>query len=704
MADTHCPYCALQCGITLEGTGAQTSLRGRDFETNGGALCRKGFSAAKLLEHPQRITNPMQRQADGSFAPVDWDTALDLIAHKALEIRAESGADAVAMFGSGSLTNEKAYQLGKFARLALGTSRIDYNGRFCMSSAAAGTNKAFGLDRGLPFPLADLDNAAMILMLGSNVADTMPPFVRHLETVRTRGGLIVVDPRRSATAKLADEGAGWHLQPTPSSDLALLLGLAHVVLTESLADTHYLAERTVGLDSLRSSVASWWPERTAKVTGIPADQIRRTARALAAAATSAKNGGNPVYILTGRGIEQHANGTDTVTAAINLALLLGLPGTLAGGYGTITGQGNGQGGREHGQKCDQLPGYRKISDPEHRAHVAKVWGVEPEIIPGPGIPAVELLNTLGTKSGARMLMVHGANPVISAPDANQIFAALRRLDFLVVSDFFFSETAAEADLVLPVLQWAEEEGTMTNLEGRILRRRAAMPAPGQAKSELWIFSQLAQRLNAPGTFSPNASEVFDELKLASAGGIADYSGVNWEDVDQGAAIYWPCPEGSEISTKTGERNGTPRLFLDRFAHSDGKAQIIAVYAPNQLPNKQISLVTGRLLEHYQSGAQTRRVDELATAAPEAALEIHPSTALAHQISDGQMVKVSNQRGTSIARAKLSTDMRLDTVFLPFHFPNTGTANLLTDPSVDPFSKMPEFKHAHVSLNPIKGES
>ncbi|WP_334123919.1 molybdopterin oxidoreductase family protein [Glutamicibacter sp.] len=704
MTATHCPYCALQCGITLENSGPQLVLSGRDFETNGGALCRKGFSATKLLEHPGRLQTPLLRQSDGSFAPIGWDTALDLIAEKALSIRAESGADAVAMFGSGSLTNEKAYQLGKFARLALGTSRIDYNGRFCMSSAAAGTNKAFGLDRGMPFPLADLDDAAMILMLGSNVADTMPPFVRHLDTVRERGGLIVVDPRRSATAKLSAEGAGWHLQPTPATDLQLLLGLAHVVLAESLADSDYLAARTTGLDALRASVAAWWPERTAAITGVPAEEIRRTARSLAHAAREAKNGGHPVYILTGRGIEQHANGTDTVSAAINLALLLGLPGTLAGGYGTITGQGNGQGGREHGQKCDQLPGYRKIADPEHRAHVAKVWGVDPEIIPGPGIPAVQLLNTLGTATGARMLMIHGANPVVSAPDANQIFAALRRLDFLVVADFFLSETAAEADLVLPVLQWAEEEGTMTNLEGRILRRRAAIAPPGQAKSELWIFSELAQRLQAPGTFSPDAAEVFAELKLASAGGISDYSGVNWEQLDQGAKIYWPCPEGSTISTDPAARNGTPRLFLDRFAHQDGKAQLIAVYAPVASPSKKISLVTGRLLEHYQSGTQTRRVDELAATSPDVRLEIHPSTALAHQISDGQLVEVSNQRGTTIARAKLSTDMRLDTVFLPFHFPRTSTANLLTDPSVDPFSAMPEFKHAQVSLNPIKGEN
>lgn len=710
MTATHCPYCALQCGITLErSTQAEApepvSLKGRDFETNGGALCRKGYSAATLLDHPERLQAPMLRQADGSLAPIGWEQALDLVVDKARAIREESGADALAVFGSGSLTNEKAYQLGKFARLALGTSRIDYNGRFCMSSAAAGTNRAFGLDRGLPFPLTDLDEAGMILMLGSNVADTMPPFVRHLAGARENGGLVVVDPRRSATAKLCADNAGWHLQPTPATDLPLLLGLAHVLVAESLADTGYLAARTNGFDAVKASLAGWWPERTAQVTGVPAEQIRRTARALAQASSEAKTGGKPVYILTGRGIEQHANGTDTVTAAINLALLLGLPGTMAGGYGTITGQGNGQGGREHGQKCDQLPGYRKITDLEHRAQVARVWGVDPEIIPGPGLPAVELLEALGTPTGPRMMMIHGANPVISAPDASNVSRSLASLDFLVVCDFFLSETAAQADLVLPVLQWAEEEGSMTNLEGRILRRRAALEAPRNARSELWILSQLAQRLDAPGRFSPDPREVFEELKRASAGGLADYSGVHWDDLDAGAAVYWPCPAGTEVTAEPGIRNGTPRLFLDGFAHADRRAVLVPVaFQPAPKKNSSaVSLVTGRLLEHYQSGAQTRRVPELAKAAPEPLLEIHPATALAHQVAQGQKVLISNERGEVTARALLTADARLDTVFLPFHYPGAGTANLLTEAKVDPHSRMPEFKHAHVSLNTVEEE-
>ena len=711
--DTHCPYCALQCGITLDPSpGAEARepvlLSGRDFETNRGALCRKGYSAGNLLNHPERISTPLRRRSDGGFDPVSWEEALDEIAQQAAKIRRQHGADAVAVFGAGGLTNEKAYQLGKFARLALGTSRIDYNGRFCMSSAAAAGNRAFGLDRGLPFPLADLDNASMILMLGSNVAETMPPFVRHLSNARDCGGLVVVDPRRSLTAELCAEGSGWHLQPTPGTDLELLLGLAHVLLSENLFDEPYLSTRTLGLAALRASVNPWWPERVATITGVPASEIRRTARALAAAAAEAKTGGGPVYILTGRGVEQHANGTDTTTAAINISLLLGLPGTLGGGFGTITGQGNGQGGREHGQKSDQLPGYRKITDPAHRAHVAKVWGINPEIIPGPGIPATELLHTLGTADGAKMLLVHGSNPALSSPDASKVIAGLRRLDFLVVCDFFLSETAAEADLVLPVLQWAEEEGTMTNLEGRVLRRRAALRPPAGARGELWILTELAKRLDSPGSFSADAREVFEELRLASAGGLADYSGIDWDDLDQGAAIYWPCPSSQRLNHTPGKRSGTPRLFLDGFAHPDSRARLIPLYPGTRRPALhapgKLALVTGRLLEHYQSGTQTRRVTELNAAAPEARLEIHPGTARAHGISDGQRVAVRNERGEVVARATLSTAVRLDTVFLPFHFAGEQNANLLTDSIVDPISAMPEFKNASVSLHPLGDES
>ena len=724
-ADTHCPYCALQCAMTLTTPAALTpalqpgsdpvhaapapapavgvpplnapilTVTGRDFPTNRGGLCRKGWTSASLLDHPGRVTEPLLKGADGVHRPISWDEALMRIVSAVKQARAEHGADAVGVFGGGGLTNEKAYQLGKFARLALGTSRIDYNGRFCMSSAAAAGMRAFGLDRGLPFPLADLDAASTILMLGSNVAETMPPFVQHLQGARDAGGLIVVDPRRSATAAFTSDGGGLHLQPLPGTDLALLLGISHAVIHEGLADAGYIADRTTGYDALVRSVGSFWPERVQSITGVPAGLIRDTARRLA---DGARKGGS--YILTGRGVEQHVDGTDTATAAINLSLLLGLPGSARSGYGTLTGQGNGQGGREHGQKADQLPGYRKITDPAARAYMAKVWGVPETLIPGPGLPAVELLKSLGQPDGVRCLFVHGANVAVSAPDANAVIAGLRSLDFLVVCDFFLSETAAEADLVLPVTQWAEEEGTLTNLEGRVLRRRRALTPPPGVRSELWIMTRLAELLHAPSTFSEDPETVFEELRLASSGGLADYSGIDYAMLDRGEAAYWPYPSGS---------TGTPRLFLDAFAHADGRAVFTPVSPRRRSSSasasaadragKPMTLITGRLMEHYQSGAQTRRVAALAEAQPEARLQLHPAAAAAQGIADGDYVSISNERGEVSCRAELSTDIRPETVFLPFHFPELESANRLTEAATDPISGMPEFKTSKVWIRP-----
>ncbi|MCP2046046.1 UNVERIFIED_ORG: assimilatory nitrate reductase catalytic subunit [Paenarthrobacter nicotinovorans] len=664
---------------------APLEVSGRDFPTNRGGLCRKGWTSASLLRHNGRVTEPMLKGSDGVHQPISWDQALMLITAAVKDTQQQYGNDAVGVFGGGGLTNEKAYLLGKFARLALRTSRIDYNGRFCMSSAAAAGNRAFGVDRGLPFPVTDLDSASVILMLGSNVAETMPPFVQHLQGARDAGGLIVVDPRRSATAAFTSDGGGLHLQPTPGTDLALLLGISHVVVHEGLVDAGYVAERTSGYAAVVRSLNAFWPERVQSITGVPANLIRETARRLA---QGARAGGS--YILSGRGVEQHVDGTDTATAAINLSLLLGLPGSARSGYGTLTGQGNGQGGREHGQKADQLPGYRKITDPAARAYVANVWGVNESLIPGPGLPAVELLRSLGQPDGVRCLFVHGANVVVSAPDTNAVTQGLRSLDFLVVCDFFMSETAAEADLVLPVTQWAEEEGTLTNLEGRVIRRRRALTPPPGVRSELWLMARLAEMLEAPSTFSDDPETVFEELRLASAGGLADYSGIDYAMLDRGEAAYWPYPVGS---------TGTPRLFADGFAHADGRAVMVPVTpskrAVRSFADDSLALATGRLLEHYQSGAQTRRVSELLAAQPQARLLIHPGTAAARGISDGDYATVSNERGEVLCRAELSTAIRPDTVFLPFHFPGQENANRLTESATDPISGMPEFKTSRV---------
>lgn len=693
---THCPYCALQCAQTLTpapagADGPPLVVEGREFPTNRGGLCRKGWTSAEVLVAPDRLTAPLLRDGSGELVPASWDEALDRVVAGIRRAQARGGADGVAVFGGGGLTNEKAYALGKFTRTVLRSRLIDYNGRFCMSSAATAANRSLGMDRGLPFPLPDLAGADAVLLLGSNLAATMPPFVQHLEGVRSRGGLVVVDPRGSATADLTADGAGVHLAPVPGTDLVVLLALLHVVLAEDLIDHDYVAARTTGLAALRSSVAAWWPERAEGVCGIPAERLRTVARQLAAASPS--RGGRGAYVLTGRGVEQSTQGTATVTAALDLSLLLGLVGTRGSGCGPITGQGNGQGGREHGLKADQLPGYRKIAEPAHRAHVAAVWGVDPADLPGPGVPALELLGMLGTPDGPSALLVAGANVVVSAPDAGAVRERLEALDMLVVLDTVPSETAQLADVVLPVLQWAEEEGTMTNLDGRVLRRRRAREAPGEARDELWILHALAARLGSDLAFPTDAAAVFDELARASAGGIADYAGLSHERLDREGPLHWPCP--------TPDHPGTERVLLDGFPTPDGRARLLPVVphgpADDLRPEAPLYLVTGRLLEQYQSGAQTRRVPSLLAARPTAFVELHPLLADRLGLTEGDEVLLRTRRGEARAPARVTEAIRPDTVFMPFHYAGTGSANLLTSPATDPFSGMPEFKVTAVEV-------
>jgi assimilatory nitrate reductase catalytic subunit len=649
----------------------------REFPTNRGGLCQKGWTAAELLTSPARLTTPLIRR-DDVLEPASWDEALDFVAAKLGALRAEHGADSVGVFGGGGLTNEKAYALGKFARVALGTSQVDYNGRFCMSSAAAGGLRAFGLDRGMPFPVEDLDHADAVLLVGSNPAETMPPFVQHLRGAN----LIVIDPRRTATAELAT----LHLQPAPGTDLALALGLLHTAVLDARLDTEYLARRTTGFDEAWRIAATWWPERVERVTGVSVADQRAAVKLLADAENA--------YILTGRGTEQHSSGTDTVSAWINLALALGLPGRRGSGYGCLTGQGNGQGGREHGQKADQLPGYRKIDDPAARAHVGGVWGVDPDVLPGPGRSAYELLDALGQPGGPKALLVFGSNVVVSVPRSQHIADRLDALDLLVVADLVLSETAALADVVFPVTQWAEEGGTMTNLEGRVLLRQVAVAPPEGVRSDLDVLHGLAIRLGQPADRFPVEPEVvFEELRRASAGGAADYSGVTYDRLSSGEALYWPVV-GSGSS---------PRMFLDSFAHPDGLARFIPVEhrGPAEMPDEEFPLqaTTGRVLQHYQSGAQTRLVRELNDAVPEAYVEVHPDTAARAGLVEGKLAAVVSRRGRTVARVRCVASMRLDLVFLPFHFAGDGRANLLTNPALDPTSRMPEFKVCAIRLEP-----
>lgn len=672
MTKTHCPYCSLQCGMVLEGRRTLEVQPWPEFPVNEGALCRKGWTATALRGHRERLTSPLVRDREtGELRAAGWDEALDLVAGRLRELQVSYGADAVAVFGGGGLTNEKAYQLGKFARVALGTSQIDYNGRWCMSSAASAANQAFGIDRGLPFPLADIEHTDVLVLVGSNLAETMPPAARHLDRLRENGGhVVVVDPRRTPTADRADT----FLQPVPGTDLPLALGLLHLLDAAGAVDEEYVAARTTGWDDVRRSAAAWWPERVERVTGVPAFDLRALAVTLGRAKT--------VTVLTARGAEQHVQGTDTVLAWIGVALALGMPGKEYAGYGCLTGQGNGQGGREHGQKADQLPGYRMIDDPADREHVAKVWGVEPASLPGKGRSAYELLDALGTPAGPKALLVFGSNIVVSAPNATHVAGRLADLDLLVVADLVLSETASIADVVLPVTQWAEETGTMTNLEGRvILRERAAAPPDG-VRSDLDVIAGLASRLGSPVPFDTDPEEIFAELGRASSGGRADYAGISYVRIRDEHGVFWPCPSP--------EHPGTPRMFGDGFPTADGRARFVAV--EHRGPAEPVDaayplhLTTGRVLAQYQSGAQTRLIRELPDEGP--FVELHPMLADRIGAYEGEPVVISTRRGELKAPARIVDTIRPDTVFVPFHWVG---ANRLTSDALDPSSRMPEFK-------------
>ncbi|GGU76505.1 nitrite reductase [Streptomyces filipinensis] len=752
---THCPYCALQCGMNvtpLPQGGVEVTER-TDFPVNRGALCGKGRTAAEVLSPAVRLTSPLVRSA-GRLVEASWAEALDRIAERFAGTREGYGADALGVFGGGGLTNEKAYALGKFARVVLGTSQIDYNGRFCMSSAAAAGTKAFGLDRGLPFPLADIPRTGCVILVGSNLAETMPPSLRFFTELRENGGtLIVVDPRRTRTAEQAD----LHLAPRPGTDLALALGLLHLVVAEGRTDEEYIRLRTTGWEEARAAAMAHWPEQVERITGVSVPRLREAVRLFCEPEAA--------MVLTARGPEQQSKGTDTVGAWINLCLATGRAGRPLSGYGCLTGQGNGQGGREHGQKADQLPGYRKLDDPAARAHVARVWGVAPEALPGPGRSAYELLDALGTDIRALLLM--GSNPVVSAPRAAHVEERLRSLDFLAVADVVLSETAELADVVLPVTQWAEETGTTTSLEGRVLlRRRAVAPPPG-VRSDLYVLHELAARLGVEKGFPTDPEEVFEELRRASAGGPADYSGISYRRLAEENGVFWPCP-AHDTRTETGPaargdsgfptdpaghptappaltgatggpavvddgedavlddlpddpaqdtgdavspvsaapvvHPGTPRLFLDRFATADGRARFVAVThrATAEEPDAEypLLLTTGRVVSQYQSGAQTRRVAELNAAAPGPFVELHPRLAARIGAVEGEPVTVVSRRGRAVAPARITPAIRPDTVFMPFHWPGEGRANTLTNPALDPTSRMPEFKSCAVRVEVV----
>jgi assimilatory nitrate reductase catalytic subunit len=691
VVDTHCCFCGQQCGIRLKVSGDKVvGFEPRyDFPFNEGKLCPKGVKRYLQGSHPDRLLSPIERDPshpDG-FRPVGWDHALDRTASEIRRIQEKYGPDSFAVLSGVSISNEKSYLMGKFARLGVGTANLDYNGRLCMVSAGAAGKKALGVDRAAN-PWSDIPLADVVFVAGANIAECAPITTSYIWRARDRGGkLIVMDPRVTPAARTADVFLGLR----PGTDLAVLSAIFRILIERDWLDHEFIEDHTVGFDQAAEAVSGATLTWAEEVSGVPAARIEQAAELWGTSATG--------MLLHARGLEHHTKGVDNVLACINLGLATGKYGKPGCGVNTITGQGNGQGGREHGHKCDQLPGNRDITNPEHRQHIASVWGCDESEIPGKGLTAQEIMDAIGAGEIKGLLSIC-FNPLVSLPDANFTRAALGKLEFYAAIDFFVSETAQHADIVLAGSLHEEDEGTVTTLEGRVVKINEAVPPPGEARRDWEIICDLADRLGRGKYFDYHSTEeMFEELRRASKGGSADYAGITWQRVVDEQGVFWPCPDENHP--------GTPRLYEGgRFFHPDGKARFIPTpwRESAEVPDDEypIYLTTGRVISQYLSGTQTRRIGALVDQYPEPLCEMHPRLAGQLDVADGDRVTVESRRGAMTLPAKVVETIRPDTVFIPYHWPGQKSANLLTHRDIDPISGIPEFKVSAVRVAKAEG--
>ena len=693
---THCCFCGQQCGIQLK--VRENQVIGfepwDDFPFNHGMLCPKGVKRYLQGSHPDRLLSAYRRDesAPGGFRALPYEEAIRRVASEIQRTQDLYGADAFAVLSGASITTEKAYLMGKFARVCLRTANIDYNGRLCMVSAAAGNKKAFGIDRAAN-PWSDILRAEVVWISGANIGDCAPITTDYVWQAREYGAkIIVVDPRITGIARTCD----LFLPIKPGRDVALFNGILNLMIENDWLDHDFIEHHTSGFEGVAEHVSQWTPRRTAEVTGITEKAIRQAAEFWGLAKTS--------FLLHARGIEHHSHGVQNVLGAINIVLASGRIGRAHCGYATITGQGNGQGGREHGQKCDQLPGARDINNPEHREYVAGVWGIDPNDLPAAGVDAYEIFRQID-RGAIRGLLSIGFNPKVSLPDNAFIGKALEKLEFFVAIDFFLNETAYQADIVLPGSLHEEDEGVVTQVEGRVIKINKAIDPPGDAREDWRIIQDIARALGRERGFTfTSPREIFDELREASRGGVADYFGITYEKIEDQQGVFWPCPDQ--------DHPGTPRLFEEgsrnpiaqnkgRFYFPDGKARFnVAEYTlPAEEVDKEfpVILTTGRVVSQFLSGTQTRRIGPLVDQDPEPFVEMHPQLADKLAIRTGDFAIVESRRGSITLSARVVATIRPDTVFIPYHWAGRRSVNQLTISAQDPISRIPEYKVCAVRI-------
>ena len=708
-----CPYCGVGCGVIIEAEGAQiTGVRGDpDHPANFGRLCSKGstlhLTAAASITKQTRLLAPMRRAARGGLPqPIGWDEALDEVADRLAQIALAKGPDAIGLYISGQLLTEDYYVFNKLAKGLLGTNNVDTNSRLCMSSAVAGYRATLGADAP-PCSYEDLDHAQTVFIAGSNLAWAHPILMRRLEDAKRANPeqkWIVVDPRRTDTADAAD----LHLQILPGTDVALFNGLAHLLLWEGLADLRYVAEHTQGFDALRDAVRNCTPALTAQLCGIREEALVQAARWFGGTVDARSGARTPTLSLYCQGLNQSTSGTDKNASLINLHLLTGQIGQPGAGPFSLTGQPNAMGGREVGGLANLLSAHRDLANPQHRAEVAALWGVDdvPEM---PGKSAVEMFQA-AADGAIDALWIVCTNPAQSMPDQAMVRRALERCPFVIVQEAYATTaTARYADLLLPATTWGEKDGTVTNSERRISRVRAAVRAPGQARHDWRIAVDVAKRLEASlparrpdgQTLFPydSAESIWNEHRESTRGRDLDITGLGYSILDHAGPQQWPFAQGAT--------HGAARLYADgRFPTADGRARFAAVTARPTAEKRDahypFSLNTGRLRDQWHGASRTGTLGRSFGHASEPVVDMHPSDLARLRLEAGDLVTLKSRRGSVVLPVAESDTVAPAQAFVAMHwgseFMSGDGVNALMPAAFCPQSKQPELKHAAVKIS------
>jgi anaerobic selenocysteine-containing dehydrogenase len=683
---TTCGYCSVGCGMFIGvRDGKAVSVRGNpDHPVNRGMLCPKGLSEHHTIRTDNRARYPLLKK-DGCLRRVSWDDALGVMTKTFRDIQARYGAGAVGVISTGQLVTEEFYALGKLVQLGLGTANYDGSTALCMATSVAGYKRSFGTD-GPPGAYEDLEQADVILLIGANIAENHPILCWRLQS-NPGATVIVIDPRVTKTAMLADT----HLLIKPRTDLALLNGLIHFVIEHGLYDQEYVTAHTTGFEELRTSVRSYTPERVAEITGLAPEVITQTAWTYARAQAA--------FIGWTMGVNHSTQGTATVNAINNLALLTGNIGRAGAAPFSITGQCNAMGTREAGF-ASSMPGYRRFDSEADREELAALWNIPVERLPtARGLAYADIIEAARCEK-IKALWIIATNPIVSFPNLNALKEAFDNLEFLVVQDGYHPTPTTEyADLVLPAAIWGEKEGTYTNSERRVSKVNRAVAPPGEAKSDFDIFMALAEKLGVrellyPGWSKPG--DAFDEWKRVSAGRPCDYSGLTYKAIELHGGIQWPYPAGAV------NPRATRRLYAEgRFNTDNGKAALIAAdWEPfREQPNVEFPFVlnTGRTVDHWQTRTKTWKVPILDRLSPNAWLEMNPRDARLLRLKPLDKVDVVSRRGrVRSLELRVTETIAPGQVFVPFHYAEAN-ANEVTPSEFDPISREPNYKQSAVRV-------